>query len=250
MDLKSFQKEIKSPFVWLLIILCLASFLRLWHLDSVPPGLYPDEAINGNEAFFSLNNHSFHIFYPENNGREGLYINLLGFTFCLIGPSIFAIRLISALLGILTIVVIFFLGKELFNKKVGLISSALISFSFWHLNLSRLGFRAILVPLILTLALYFLFRGIRLQKFYYFLLSGFFWGLGFYSYTVFRLAYFLLLIIFIFYLWQQRGQRLKLFKEFFFLGLTCLIIMMPIFIYFLSYPEYFFSRAVGVSIFS
>jgi hypothetical protein len=33
--------------ILLLIILGIACFFRLWQLDTVPPGLYPDEAING-----------------------------------------------------------------------------------------------------------------------------------------------------------------------------------------------------------
>jgi len=64
-------------FLYLSIILILAIFFRLWKLNEIPPGLYPDVAINGNEAFFSLKNKDFKVFYPENYGREGLMIWLI-----------------------------------------------------------------------------------------------------------------------------------------------------------------------------
>jgi predicted membrane-bound mannosyltransferase len=59
----------KKEIVFLLVILAIASFFRLWKLDSIPPGLYPDVAINGNDALDSLKTGTFKVFYPENNGR-------------------------------------------------------------------------------------------------------------------------------------------------------------------------------------
>jgi len=48
-------KKLKNlNFFYLSIILILAIFFRFWKLNEIPPGLYPDVAINGNEAFFSL----------------------------------------------------------------------------------------------------------------------------------------------------------------------------------------------------
>ena len=49
-----------------LLIIAIAIFFRFFQLSSIPPGLYHDEAINANEAFFSLENANYRIFYPEN----------------------------------------------------------------------------------------------------------------------------------------------------------------------------------------
>ena len=65
----------KRSNIILLIILLIAVFFRVWQLSSIPPGLYPDEAINGNEAITNPGK----LFYPENNGREGLFINVIYF---------------------------------------------------------------------------------------------------------------------------------------------------------------------------
>ena len=67
----------KNKWVFLIWIFLLAIFFRFWKLNEIPPGLYPDSAIYANEAWFSLKNRDFKVFYPENNGREGLFMWLL-----------------------------------------------------------------------------------------------------------------------------------------------------------------------------
>jgi len=37
----------KKALVLLIIVLCTAAFFRLWKLNEIPPGLYPDVAIDG-----------------------------------------------------------------------------------------------------------------------------------------------------------------------------------------------------------
>jgi len=93
----------------LLIILIIAAFFRLWQLDKIPPGLYPDEAINGNEAISNPGK----VFYPENNGREGLFINLIALSFSIFGVSIWALKIVPAIIGILTVFGLYLLTKEL-----------------------------------------------------------------------------------------------------------------------------------------
>ena len=114
-------------------IIVLAGFLRLWHLSEIPPGLYPDEAINANDALLSPGK----IFYPENNGREGLFINLIALSFSVFGISIWSLKFVSAAIGILTIFGLYLLTKELFTKNIALFSSLFLATSFWHINFSR-----------------------------------------------------------------------------------------------------------------
>ena len=180
----------KKAIIFLLIILIIAAFFRLWQLDSIPPGLYPDEAINGNEALDILQQGKFKIFYPENNGREGLFIWLISFSFLIFGPSIWAIKIVPAIFGILTVLGLYLLTKELFriencklkianlkSEIIALTASFFLAISFWHINFSRIGFRAILVPFVLVFGFYFLFRGFRQKKILFFVISGIFFGL-------------------------------------------------------------------------
>jgi len=123
----------KNIFILLIIILAISSFFRLYSLDSIPPGVYPDEAINGNDAIQSLETNQFKLFYPSNNGREGLFINLIAFSFKVFGVHIWSLKLISALAGILTILGLYLLTKELFEKNgeiIALLSSFFLATSF------------------------------------------------------------------------------------------------------------------------
>ncbi|MGA9770017.1 MAG: hypothetical protein WBV94_13325, partial [Blastocatellia bacterium] len=67
----------KRVTLWALLGICLTgAFFRIHDIRNTPPGLYPDEAMNGNNAMEAIATGSYKIFYPENNGREGLFINI------------------------------------------------------------------------------------------------------------------------------------------------------------------------------
>lgn len=57
----------------------------------------------------------------------------------LFGNSEFGVRFASAFIGFLTLVATYFLGKELFNRVVGLCSAIALSSSFWFLYRARSG---------------------------------------------------------------------------------------------------------------
>jgi 4-amino-4-deoxy-L-arabinose transferase-like glycosyltransferase len=249
----NFQKSTLS----LALILFIAFFFRFYQLFLIPPGLYPDVAINGNEAFFSLKNKDFKVFYPENYGREGLMMWLIALSFKIFGVSIFSIRVVAATIGILTVLGLYLLAKELFHQekifaeKIALFSSFLLAVSFWHTNFSRIGFRVILLPFVLVFSFYFLFKAIRKKSTFDSILAGIFFGLGFYTYTSFRMAVLILPFIFIpfWFLYKREGLQKKfLLLALYFLLLT-FFVALPIGIYFLKNPQDFISRATPVSIF-
>ncbi len=53
------------------------------------------------------------------------------------GESEFVLRLLPALLGVLTIPVVYFIGKEFRDQNVGLIAAALLAFSPFHIYYSQ-----------------------------------------------------------------------------------------------------------------
>ncbi len=249
----------------LLLVLLIATFFRFWKINILPPGLYPDEAINGNEALFRAGK----IFYPENNGREGLFINLVFVSFSIFGPSILSLRIVSALIGTLTVLGLFLFTKELFtfsNKKspsperIALLASFFLSISFWHTNFSRIAFRGILLPFVLAFSFYFLFRafndlkGSSLSKKTYLwaIFGGLFFGLGFYTYTPFRMAVLILPFVFLFgWLYFKQQNLQKEFGKLVSLALfTIFLVALPLGIYFLYHPTEFLERAGPISIFS
>ncbi len=245
----------------LLIILAAAVFLRLWQLDSIPPGLYPDVAINGNDALEALKTHNFKLFYPENNGREGLFMNLIALSFLIFGPSVWAIKIVAAIAGILTVFGIYLLARELFywpaekiksHNYVAFLAAFFLATSFWHILFSRLGFRMILVPLAFVYSFYFLFKAFRTNYWRPAIFGGIAFGLGFYTYGSFRFAVLILGVMLVF--WLLKYCKEKQFRKYAILVgaflIATFLTALPIGIYFLQHPADFIGRAAGVSIFT
>ncbi|MEA3453079.1 MAG: glycosyltransferase family 39 protein [Patescibacteria group bacterium] len=250
-------KTNKKTIIFLGIILLLAGFLRLYALDSTPPGLYPDEAMNANDAFTNPGK----AFYPENNGREGLYMNLVNLSFKAFDPSPFSLRLVSALAGILTVLGLYLLSRELYqtlkfkiekSNLLALLASFFLAISFWHIIFSRIGFRGAFLPLILVFSFYFFFKGLRKKNIFSLIVSGIFFGLGFYTYSSFRLAFLILPFIVVpyFFVFKKEKQLKKFFLSAFSFIISTIIVFVPLGLHFLARPADFFGRLGPISIFS
>lgn len=271
----------KKEIILLLAILAIGALFRFYLLPQIPPGLFIDEAMNGNNALEALETGNFKLFYPENNGREGLFINLQAVAIWIFGNEPWALRVVSALFGTLTILGIYLLAKELFpenrndnsglppgslnlfknwkfeigNYKVALLSSFFLATSYWHINFSRIGFRAILVSFFATFGMYWLMRGLRTGKLSNIAFAGVFIGLGFHTYPAFRLMLFvaLLPLIFEFIRWWRKkdvpGKQCAPCAIGLFI-LIALAVVSPLVLYFLENPNDFFARSGQVSVFA
>jgi len=254
------KEIIKKPWFLILVILIIASFLRFYHITKLPPGFYPDEAMNANNGIEAWQTGHLQVFYTDNNGREGMWMNIVGFLLVNFGQQPWIPRAGAAVFGLFTVLGVYFFTKELFSKKIALLSSFLIATNFWHINFSRISFRAILSPFFLVWAIYFLllaFRKIKEQKpakIYIFnsIISGIFYGLGFHTYIAYRATPALILVILLFY-WFQNKE--KIFRKKFLISVCCfaittLIVFAPLILYFIQNPADFFGRTSQISIFS
>ncbi len=199
-------KKLKTEIVIFLLIMAVASFFRFYKLTSLPPGLYPDEAMNGNNAIQALTTGNFKIFYPENNGREGLFINIEALSVGIFGIHPWSLRLVSAIIGVLTVAGLYFLTKELFGWEIAALAAFLMSVSSWHVIFSRIGFRAIMLPLVLVWGFYFLYRGLHKIRQSDFLIAGIIGGLGFYTYFSYRIAPLIALVMVLTY-WFSANKK-------------------------------------------
>jgi 4-amino-4-deoxy-L-arabinose transferase-like glycosyltransferase len=237
-------------------ILVLAAVLRLYALGSIPHGFTNDEAQDGLSARQAIEQGP-RVFYPENNGREGLYINLAIPLVATLGNTIWAMRLPSAVFGILTVWLTYLLGSEVFNRSVGLWSALFVATSTWHLFNSRLTNRANLAPFMLALALYLVFRAARRIRggtsyFGWVLLAGAVYGLGFHTYTSFRVTPVFMAAMGIYCFLRARAEGVI---RRFWLGassftIAAAAIIAPLAHYYWGHPEMFSKRAAQVSVWS
>lgn len=236
----------------LILIILIAIFFRFWQFSSIPVGLYQDEAMNGADALSSLQSGDFEVFYANNNGREGMIIWLDALAIRMFGTEPWVLRLFPAIAGLLAVLGLYFLARELFNVKIALVSSFFMATGFWAINFSRMGFRAGLMVPILIWAFYFLLRGFHSDRhrmsIAWFVLAGVLFGLGFYTYIPFRFAPILALLMFSPLLLKKKSK--SLWSGIIFFVVMVFVIALPIGLYFLNNPADFFGRSSGVSVFS
>lgn len=224
-------------------ILLVAGFLRLNRLGAIPPGLYRDEAMDGCNALEALETGRFQVFYPEDNGREGLYINVAAGFVRVWGNRAWVLRLPAAIFGILTVWGVYQLAAELESVPAGLLAAFFLATSFWHVLLSRVALRAIGGPLFLVWGLYLLMVGLRRRHLAIAILAGCVYGLGFYTYIAYRATPLLIAAVLV---WGARRGGAKPAAAF---AAVALAVAAPLMFYFAGHPEAFGSRVSQVSVF-
>jgi 4-amino-4-deoxy-L-arabinose transferase-like glycosyltransferase len=141
------------------VILCLAALLRVWHLGDIPPGLTHDEAGHGHDARTILHG-ARPLYQTVGYGREPLYDYLTAGMMALAGPTPLALRMTSALLGLITLGVTFAWARRAFDETAALMAVALQAASFWSLAVSRQALRSTLLPALFTGAISFYWQAV------------------------------------------------------------------------------------------
>ena len=151
----------------LLLVLIVAAGLRLYRLPELPLGLHYDEAANGILASEVARGTETPVFIPSYTGKEVLFFYWAGLWMKLLGTTELALRLSAALAGLATVVATIWAVRELLHGQrdadwIALLTGTFLATSFWHLILSRYGFRAVTQPLLQALTVAALWRGLRL----------------------------------------------------------------------------------------
>jgi 4-amino-4-deoxy-L-arabinose transferase-like glycosyltransferase len=241
----------KTYIILTVLVVFAALFIRSYHINSLPPGIYPDEAVNGVDAITANANHSWKMFYENNNGREGLFMNLIALSFSLFGISVVSFKLWSILFGTLTAAGMIFLGEELFaSRRAGIIAGFLTATSFWAINFSRIGFRAIMLPFVLVWSIFFLIRGIQKKKIIDYVLAGIFFGIGLHTYISFRIAPLIIIVLLVAFIISRKRFFATHWKEIIAFSVATAIVALPILFDFYKHPVHFGGRTSQVSVFN
>jgi len=235
----------------LFFIVALGLFLRSYHIDTLPPGIFPDEAMNGEDAYKAVDSGNYELFYPANEGREGLFINLIALCFKLFGISILTLKLPSIIFSTLTILGMYLLTKELFKKeRMALVSAFLVTVSYWSINFGRISFRANMLPFVLTFAFYFLFRGVRTKKWWDFALSGLIFGIGAHTYIAWRIAPLILFFMLASFMLSRKNFLKEYWKNILVFFFTTTLIVLPMIYTLYTHPTFIHAPIDDISVFS
>ncbi len=182
------RSPLPAPRLLILALTLLAFALRVWQLDSVPPGWRDDELINSLIISQKVLDGEWAVYFPDASGHEPFFHTLNAGMLALFGANALGIRLLSAILGTLAVPALFVMGKKLGGTAVALTAAAAFAFSFWSLMYSRFGMRHITLPLLTLLTFIFFWQTLtpnpksKIQNRKSALLMGLFMALGFYTY--------------------------------------------------------------------
>ena len=120
---------------WLTIILIAALFLRIYHINF--QSIWLDEILSMNNSNPKLSMKQFYEGIMFWEFMPHMYFLILRFVFDIFGYSTTVARLFSAIIGVFGVYSIYLFGKELINKRSGLIAAALVCVNFFHISYSQ-----------------------------------------------------------------------------------------------------------------
>lgn len=215
----------------LLGVLLLGVFFRFYSLGSIPAGLTNDEADIGYDAYSIMitGRDQWGEFLPVTSFagfgdyRPALYTYLVVPFVKFFDLNSLAVRLPSAIFGVLSIFAIYALARRIFSEKVGYAAAFLFAISPWSIGLSRVGIESNVAIFFILVSLLLL---TKFKESANYLLAGlFFLILTVYTYAAYTLFAFLALFVFaIFY----RKDLLKLKQKLIYLFIFVVVLLSPI----------------------
>ncbi len=237
--------------VLFVVIMVIATALRLIALDKVPYGLQQDEASIGYDAYclatygIDRNGYSWPI-YPITWGCGGgspllIYLNVISIS--LFGTGIVKLRLIPAICGVLTVALFYLILRMIFWEKsyrneVSLLGAFFLAVCPWHVILSRWSLDCNIMPFNLLLALYLFLIGAKKKSTLFYALSAAAFAVCMYSYGAATIVVPVFLLIMCIY-----GLRKKIltFSQLVISMVTFLVVFSPLLwfycVNYLGFPE-------------
>lgn len=249
------MNHFKTKF-YLILIIVLALMLRIWRAGDFPVSLYTDEANQGYNAYsIMLTGRDEHgVFLPVSlrsfgDWKPPLPSYLMIPFIYLLGLKEETVRLPSVILGVGTIILTFFLVKELlkqniYSVKIALLASLFLTISPWHILQSRSAMLVVVGLFFLEAGIYFFIKGLKRPKLIFLSFMSFY--LSIYSYYGLRLVA-PLIVLTLLILNRDRLRVVK--KEVLCSFILGGLIILPLMVAFVKNTDVIFGRVKTLSVF-
>jgi len=230
----------------LLLLTCIAFLIRAWRVESMPYVLSGDEGSAGLTAWEFLDGQRDNFLGLGWFSFPSLYFWLLSRAQVLLGRTVLAIRLPSAIAGALTIPATYWLVREMLGRRAAWMAALWLTAFHQHVFFSRVAYNNIFDGLFLALSAAALYRGWRQNRRIFFQLAGLAVGVSLFFYTTSRLIPILLA------LWCLSLRRIQADSHSRLPGLTSAALMagataMPLLMLYAHHPDSLLFTASRVS---
>ena len=233
----------------LVVILIIAAWFRFYQLGSIPPGFTHDEAGHGHDAI-AIAHGARPLYETVGYGREPLYDYVVAWVMPIFGENYLTLRIVSALAGLLLIVVMHFWVRRAFDVPTAIATSAFLATSFWAVMVSRHALRSALLPMLFAASIFFMWQAVRpyarpqtiqrrwpmISRLVSYVLAGLLLGLSLMTYLAARVLPMVFIAFWVYlFIFHRKIWRDNWFGVFFIIGLG-LIIAWPMFNYIATTP--------------
>jgi 4-amino-4-deoxy-L-arabinose transferase-like glycosyltransferase len=199
----------RKDLIWLTGLVLVGLIIGTYRLQGMPDQLIGDEgnfwttardiaAGSYKPPIFGNGTYSFPIF---SSILQAVVLRLFGI-------SLWGWRLSSVLPGIITVVPLYLLARDAFDRKIAIASSIALFVSPYYLAFSRLGYIIIQAIFIATLTFYWLYNGVQRSSSFLLFLAGCAAGFGFYTFFAAR-GIFVVAGVFVVLLWMTKKIKFR-----------------------------------------
>jgi len=233
----------KNNLKYLILLFIIGFILRVIVANNISPNA--DEMLHAPHAINFINSGKLQIM-----DQDPIWFFLTDLSYKIFGISMFSARFLSVLFGSLSILILYLIVKLLYNKKIALISSVLITFSSFHILMSLAEMDVTMIFFVL-LSLYFFIKHLKENENKDFILSTIFLGI---SILVKQISIMFIPALIIYYIYHKIKLKEKIdYKKILIFVLILFIISVPVLTFnYLLYKDkklvdLQFSRFLGIA---
>lgn len=227
-----------------LALTLLAFLLRGIALGSIPHNVNGDEGEMGRTARAIIAGDLRAPFSTAWLSHPTLWFFLQALALDLFGNNIAGLRMLSAIIGTLTVPALYVWARPLYGRTVAAIATALLAAYHFHVHYSRIGLNNIADALTIVLSLTAFFYGYRKRSPFGFAAAGVLIGIAQYFYFSSRFVLILVLALLVYLLLFDRRRLFALGGMLGLMLLGFVLAFGPIARYFIARPDTFSARLV------
>jgi len=210
---------LKKKTVYLTLIIFFGFIFRA--LYALRARFYADEMVHGTHAIGFIGSGKLQIM-----DQSAIWFWLTDLSMKIFGANIFGIRLIAILLGSMSIIAVYLLGKELFSERTGIIASLIAALSIYQLEMTNSG-ADVGMTFFTLLAVYFFIVFSKNQNKKYFYLVWVAIAIAVMTKPI-AAAFFISIFLCSFFYHFKKQKSVGL-KEYFFAAIIMALIFLPVF---------------------
>lgn len=233
------------------LLFLVALVIRIYDLANHPFILNGTEASLGLEALNVINGLQTNPFGSGWLTNPSLPFFLLAIPIRLLGPSVESLRLLSAIIGAVTVPILFIIGQQLYSRATGIVAAILLAGSHFHIHFSRLGLTNAWDALLTLLALGLIaiaWEQAPQRNRSTWLLAGIAVGFNAYLYTGSHLLPIMLLGLALILILLDRTTIKKQWRHILAMAALALVVALPQLLYYQASPGIYMERANALGI--